>query len=311
MPGPRHQFAAQLIRDNPDLPSYLLRVNNIQIPGGRAAVADSNLSPDEHGLDLPAQLHREKRADVITAIAKDTAIRQVIISEPQASGPDDKKRYQWVCYIGAAGFIFGCPVKLLVLALNDRTAAACRATLPTGHPGLALTPIVIHRTNTPNPDAPGGKRFAIQVTMLCVLNGKFDLIDQDTRHYVLGALASAESAVRTSYTRNLLRISDFALRLALEVDYMTTTYGLPCLDEAFSDGETQGREQGHAQGFEKGKIQGASEATRGMLLRILETRGLRPGDETRQRVNSCDDRGQLETWTDNALTATSLAEVFK
>lgn len=299
MPGPRHQFAAQLIRDNPDLPSYLLRVNSVRVPGGRAAVADSNLSPDEHGLDLPAQLQREKRADVITAITKRARIRHVIISEPQASGPDGKKRYQWVCYIGAAGFVFGCPVKLLVLALDDETAAACAVTLPTGHPGFALTPIVVHRSNTPHPDAPGGERLAIQIAMLCVLNGKFDLTDQGTRHYVLGMLASAESGLRTSYTRNLLRISDFALRLALEVDYMTTAYGLPCLDEAFNDGKTEGIEQG------------VSDGMHGMLLHILQTRGLLPDDATRKRVNSCDDRGQLEAWADNAITATCLEDVFR
>lgn len=299
MPGPRHQFAAHLIRDNPDLPRYLLRANRIRVPNGTASVVDSNLSLDEHGLDLPEQLQREKRADVLTTISDDERTHHIIISEPQGSRPDHRKKAQWVCYIGAAGFVYGCPVKLLVLALNDEAAAACQVTFPTGHPSLLLTPVTVWRFNTPDPDTAGGERFVLQVTMLCVINGKFDLVDSDTRNYVLRELAAAEPELRTSYTRNLWRICDFALRLALEVDFMATTYGIPILDGAFNDG------------VKEGKTQGVSAGMREMLIHILEARGLQSDDEARKRVNSCDDRDQLEAWADNALTANSIEDVFK
>jgi hypothetical protein len=41
------------------------------------------------------------------------------------------------------------------------------------------------------------------------------------------------------------------------------------------------------------------------------SRGLRPTRAQRELIESCDDVGQLNTWFDRALTATTLAMVFE
>jgi hypothetical protein len=47
-----------------------------------------------------------------------------------------------------------------------------------------------------------------------------------------------------------------------------------------------------------------------MLLRILAARGFDIPGPVRERVLSCTDLGQLETWGEQAVTATSLEDVF-
>jgi hypothetical protein len=47
-----------------------------------------------------------------------------------------------------------------------------------------------------------------------------------------------------------------------------------------------------------------------ILLRVLVARGLQVPDEIRERVLACSDTAQLETWSDRAATAASVADVF-
>jgi hypothetical protein len=73
----------------------------------------------------------------------------------------------------------------------------------------------------------------------------------------------------------------------------------------------QGRAAGEADGKAEGIAQG--EAKRGAtdILRLLKSRGLSPTRAQRELIESCDDLGQLDTWFDRALTATTLATVFE
>lgn len=173
MPGIRHEAAAQLFHDNPQFSAYLLTFQGVRISPGRAVISDSNLSLPDPGLALPALSTVESRADVITITSDDAtgAVRHIVISEPQASPPRQHKWWTWLTYIAIAGRRYQRPVTLLVLALSDSTARACRATFQTGHPRLALAPVLVTRHSTPDLGSPGARPFAAQLTMLGVLNG--------------------------------------------------------------------------------------------------------------------------------------------
>lgn len=56
----------------------------------------------------------------------------------------------------------------------------------------------------------------------------------------------------------------------------------------------------------EGKIEGEIE----LLLVVLESRGFEVGDDLRQRIASCQDLEQIHVWARNAVTASSLDEVF-
>jgi hypothetical protein len=55
---------------------------------------------------------------------------------------------------------------------------------------------------------------------------------------------------------------------------------------------------------------GRAEGKAAMLLRILASRGLEVPERVRERVLGCTDQGQIETWVDAALKATSVDDVF-
>ena len=69
----------------------------------------------------------------------------------------------------------------------------------------------------------------------------------------------------------------------------------------------QGRAVGAAEGIAQGEARGEARA----ILRVLESRGLRPTVAQRELIESCDDVAQLDTWCDRALTATTVAMLFE
>jgi predicted transposase YdaD len=67
------------------------------------------------------------------------------------------------------------------------------------------------------------------------------------------------------------------------------------------------KEKGKAEGKEEGKAEGKAE----MLLHILAARGFEVPERVRERVLGCTDPQQIYAWTDIAVTAASLEDVFQ
>ncbi|GLZ10227.1 hypothetical protein Acsp04_04620 [Actinomadura sp. NBRC 104425] len=61
-----------------------------------------------------------------------------------------------------------------------------------------------------------------------------------------------------------------------------------------------------AEGIAEGRIEGEAKS----VLLILEARGITVTDEQRQRVLTCTDLQQLETWVRRAATISSADELF-
>jgi hypothetical protein len=123
----------------------------------------------------------------------------------------------------------------------------------------------------------------------------------DTRRLVLDTLATLDDTRLATYTVFIRAAASPQARKALE-DLMTTRYKDDFVDRLLAEGEAKGKAEGEA----KGKAEG--EAL--IVLRILTARGLEVPTEIRQRVLSCADTSQLETWADRAATATTLDDVF-
>ena len=84
---------------------------------------------------------------------------------------------------------------------------------------------------------------------------------------------------------------------------MGITYKSKFVDGWYQQGRAAGEADGIAQGEAK---RGAAD-----ILRLLKSRGLSPTRAQRELIESCGDLGQLDTWFDRALTATTLAMVFE
>jgi hypothetical protein len=75
----------------------------------------------------------------------------------------------------------------------------------------------------------------------------------------------------------------------------------------------QAREYGAAkwsEGHESGLAEGLATGKRESLLRLLARRSIALTEEEQRRISLCDDLARLDQWFDNALTASTAAEVF-
>jgi hypothetical protein len=85
-----------------------------------------------------------------------------------------------------------------------------------------------------------------------------------------------------------------------------------------AQGHEQGHEQGHQQGHQQGLAEGEARGeARGKalglaqaVLRLLDARGVRVDERSRERILSCLDVATVELWLERALRATRLSEVL-
>jgi predicted transposase/invertase (TIGR01784 family) len=77
-----------------------------------------------------------------------------------------------------------------------------------------------------------------------------------------------------------------------------------------AEGRNQGLIEGTLKGRLEGKIEGRREAKRSALLRVLARVGLVPAGDDLARIEACTDAATLDRWLENAVGATSLADVL-
>lgn len=323
MPSPHHEAVCQLLKRNSLLAPYLVSNAGYRELSGRAELTDSNLSDVE----------REKRADVVQVIKTSTGHKIALISEVQNSRPKPTKRRSWFCYLANAANDHNCDAILIVIAPTEKIARACAKPYTIGHPGLVLRVIVIGPRNTPHPDSPGAEAVTVELTVLNVLNGNFDLSNPRDRHYVLSKLAGADSVRRHLYSRYLYLSVPRAVRRQLEED-MNYTYRVPFLDEPFekaeqamlkAEQETLRAEQETLRAKQETlrakqeTLRAEQEAQRaeqithragGMLLRELAAHGFKVPTSIREMIKACGDIDRIDHWSERALTAATLEDVF-
>ncbi|MQY06033.1 hypothetical protein ACRB68_41130 [Actinomadura sp. RB68] len=64
-------------------------------------------------------------------------------------------------------------------------------------------------------------------------------------------------------------------------------------------------------GVAEGRAKEKTETTAKNVLHILRTRSVCVSDEARRRILGCQDLGQLQTWLERAITASSTRELFQ
>jgi hypothetical protein len=151
--------------------------------------------------------------------------------------------------------------------------------------------LVIDADSTPLPSGRGRAEMGPELAVLAAFTGAVDLEQDAGRRSVLSAVAAAglDADRLETYTLLIRACASAAARGALEA-LMTTVFE----DDFVERYIAKGRAEGEA----------------GMLLRVLAARGFEVPGPVRERVLSCTDLSQLESWGDRAATAASLDDVF-
>ena len=314
MPGIVHEAPIELLRRNPMLAVALLHDTEVVVPASASAVMAAG--------DLSSALPSELRADAVIVLGGRGVVpggregKLAVVVEVQIS-PDEGKRRVWPAYLALARAQHDCPAVLMVICPGRATGRWARRVIPTGHPGFDLIPLVIDADATPRPGAMAGA--APELAVLAAFTGAVDLEQDVGRRLVLGAIAAAglDADGLETYTHLIRACASAAARSALEA-LMTTTFKDDFIDRYKAEGRTEGKAEGRAEGEAKGraegeakgKAEGEAKGKADMLLRILAARGFDIPGPVREQVRSCTDLGQLETWGEQAVTATSLEDIF-
>ncbi|WP_412516550.1 hypothetical protein K8Z49_38765 [Actinomadura madurae] len=292
MPSVDHEVPLELIRNEPALaPELLQLVSGIkppeyeQISHGSETLTDCN--PTEYRCDSTVLLGDPHRPDL------------AIVVEVQRK-PDDRKRFSWPVYLSTLRARRRCPVTLLVLCPNKRTATWCREPIESGHEGWVLRPWVLDLTKAPAVTDLNKARSLPELTVLSTLANA----DGPDREAVLTAFAEAlevtdrdKGELYHDYVRSQL---SEAARDCLEEIMQAGTY------EWKSDFALKHIAEGKAEGKAEGRVEEAIE----LLLIILESRGFTLDGDLRQRITTCQDLQQIHTWARRVSTAQTLDEIF-
>jgi hypothetical protein len=130
--------------------------------------------------------------------------------------------------------------------------------------------------------------------VLAVLIRALDLDQENSRRLVLTNLADLDDSRFQTYTVFVLNAASEPARQALEALMTTAPFKNSFVDRLLAEGKAEGKAEGEAR----------------LVLRVLSARGLQVSAEIRERVLSCTDTSQLETWAERAATADSIDEVF-
>ncbi|MEW9555209.1 hypothetical protein [Nonomuraea sp. NPDC050783] len=226
-----------------------------------------------------------------------------VIVETQR-GRDEEKLYSWLEYIANFRSREKCPACLVVICPKRSVARWASGTIQTGHPGLTLTPMVIHQGNTPiiTDVAQARENIALAV-VAAVIHGE-DPRFRAIQAAVMEALGDIDPKTATRYARYIAVSLEGDAQKEWDQRMQMTTY--PYLGEYANSLLIEGEAKGEAKGKAKGKVEGEAET----LLLVLEGRGIAVSDEVRERVLSCEDKDTLDAWVLRAITVEKAEALF-
>lgn len=298
MPGIAHEIPLELIRNRPETALELLRrVKRIELPPFAAARVESGdctqLSPIEF------------RADSVVVVRDETgtAVLAVIVEVQQ--GRDAGKRFSWPVYVTTLRSQHKCDTALLVICPDRATARWCGRTIRLG-PSGAITPLAIDPDQIPLITDPDQARLCPELALLSAVTHPDEVDDEKVLNAVAAGLATLDEDRVRVYMNYVISSLRPVTTKGMEEPVTTTQDDRSDLADKLVDYFFHWKNEGRAEGRAEGEAEGEAKA----ILLILETRGLRISDDARERIQTCQDTGQLETWIRKAAVITSTDELF-
>ncbi|WP_329520026.1 hypothetical protein [Spirillospora sp. NBC_01491] len=276
MPSSRHDALNQLFRDRPEFAVELLNdVLGLALPTGTQVKLEANDFNDRPSNDF--------RPDTVITLGAPHAPAHGIIVEIQQDRTESKRR-QLPRYAAALWLMLRCPVTVLVICPDARTAAGFTGPITTELPGYTFQAAVLSPDQIPVMTDPKEIATHPDLAVLSVMAyGKDPAV---TRAFItsLGALNRDNAA---QYYEHAYSMASFAVQKLME-EIVSTTWPVhsPFAREHYGRGEAD------------------------MLLFILSKRDMRLSEAQRAQITSCTDVDQLHRWAERALHATTADDLF-
>jgi len=270
----------------------------------------------ELGLELPAQTQpritsaelvdlnlAEYRADAVLTLGPADTPTEAFVVEAQGA-VDVRKRRTWPLYVAGMRTRLGCPVTLVIVALDPLVAAWCAEPIDLGRQRGTLLPLVLGPAQIPIITDPDEARGAPELAVLSVVaHGR----EPGAEYIALAALTAVRDLDRDPellYPDFIHAMLGEVARAALEqlMNKATYEYQSDFARKYISIGKAEGEAEGEARGKAEGQAQ--------LLLKLLRFKGFTVSPELAARVESCQELAQIERWAERVLTATTLDDVF-
>ena len=294
MPSSRHEALSEMFRHRPALAADVLEgALGLELPGYRDARLRSENITDDRLAEL--------RADAVIEFWEEK--RQFAVIVEVQLDRDRDKHFSWPAYMMGLRARLRCPVILLVVSPDQGTAAWCARTLDLGHPGMALTPLVMGPREVPYVTDPDQAARVPELAILSALAHGAGPGGMEVVAALPDAYAALDPDHRALYHDLVAAVLPEAVRRHLETRMKLKNY------EFQSDFARHYYGRGKAEGMAEGKVEGKVEGEAEMILTVLAARGVEVSDEVRARIRGCTDLEVLKEWGRRATTAASVDDV--
>ncbi|MGW0180229.1 hypothetical protein [Nocardia sp. NPDC003345] len=291
MPSTPHEVVIDMFTERPGLVAPLLSALGCELPdyetvkprSERAAV----VAPTEYYAD--AVLVFERSGESVLAVVVEIQLRR-----------DPDKLWSWPVYTASLRARMRCPVLLLIVCPDPRTAKWAAQPLDFGYgsPSTTLTPLVLDPSSVPVVTDPG---LATELPELAVLSAVAHPQHPDHTQ-IWQALATG---LRTLGEDPALRYHDFILT-------MLPRAVRPAWEAFMSTGL---RDYNFTSDFARryiaeGRAEGRAEGEAASILTVLDARGIDVPDRVRDAITSCEDLDQLQKWLRRALEINQADELL-
>ncbi len=295
MPSILHEMMIDLVRHRPALIAPLLDSLGCELPDYRRVEIQSG--------DFPQLAPTEYRADAVTVFHSVDGPVLAVVVEVQL-GHDKEKVWSWPVYVAALRARVQCPTVLLVLCTDRNVAKWAARPVPFGYgsPYVHLAPLVLDPDGVPVIVDVDMAVALPELTVLSALSHAGHPDNAAVFHALFKALDTLhEDRARHYYDFVFSRLPE-AARSIWEA---RMTAGL-------RDYEYQSdfARMYYAEGRDEGRNEGRVEGETGLVIAVLEKRGIPISDDARARITACTDHDQLTDWVLRAVTAETADELF-
>ncbi|TNC28767.1 hypothetical protein [Amycolatopsis alkalitolerans] len=285
MPSHTHEALTLLFRNQPSLAAELLSSSfDLPVPDYESARVESG--------DLTDLSPTEYRADAVVVLSSSEAAELAVVVEVQLRR-DRGKCWSWPVYLATLRARLRCPAVLLVVCVDEVTAAWCATPLELGHPGWVLAPLVLGPDRVPVVTDTDLAASCPELVVLSAASHGMHPQREQIFQALITALKSADEQQSLLYHDFVVAALPEAARKHLEALMATGTY------EYQSEFARRYFYQGEAEGEVKA------------VLAVLESRGIEVSESARERIHGCTDLAELDGWIRRVATVRSVDELFE
>jgi hypothetical protein len=282
MPSSWHDSVTAIFTEHPELAVEITAsLSGAPVPQGvpvRVAAPNFNDRPSS---DFQAD------AVIVAGPARDP-VRAVIVEAQKRTLHD--KPPQWARYAAQLWTFLRCPVDVLVICPDAKSAFWYARPVPTTLPGYTHLPIVLPPSAIPAITTPDE---AAARPSMAALSVAYHGADPAVCRAFADGLRQLPPDDAVKYHEHAFNMAPLAVQRILEQLMTSSTWPVysPIAKEHFGRGQREGEADA--------------------ILLVLEARGLDVTDADRERITGCTDLRQLKKWVRRAATAEKTGDLFR